>query len=460
LHRRLADIIEAHDPGSIDANAAMVAEHLEAAGDLRAAYSWHMRAGTWSTNRNTAAAEVSWERARQIADALPEDDPDRLTMRIAPRTLVCGNGFRTRLPIYGARFDELRELCAAAGDKASLAVGMAGLVGEHMLCGRVQEAWQLGSEHAALIESIGDPTITVGLSIAPIAIGLETGEMADVLRWSQTAIDLSGGDPTKGNFILGSPLAVAFASRGLARSALGRPGWRDDLDQAVAMAGSSDPMSHAIVISWARGLAIGYGVRLADDTALRDIDEALRIAERSVDDITLGFARLTMGIALLHRSPAECGHGVELVRQVRDMCCEQRFYQSELAAMDAWTAHGLARTGDPDGAIALLREATDDLFDAGQFAYCVAAIKLLVETLLARGDDADIREAELALNRLATAPFDDEFVLPVITLLRLRALLAQAHGDEVSYRDFATRYRKFASDFGFEGHMALAEAMT
>jgi adenylate cyclase len=117
-------------------------------------------------------------------------------------------------------------------------------------------------------------------------------------------------------------------------------------------------------------------------------------------------------------------------------------------------------TGDPDGAIALLREATDDLFDAGQFAYCVAAIKLLVETLLARGDDADIREAELALNRLATAPFDDEFVLPVITLLRLRALLAQAHGDEVSYRDFATRYRKFASDFGFEGHMALAEAMT
>ena len=43
LHRRLADAIEVRD-GSVDENAALIAEHLEAAGDLRAAYGWHMRA--------------------------------------------------------------------------------------------------------------------------------------------------------------------------------------------------------------------------------------------------------------------------------------------------------------------------------------------------------------------------------------------------------------------------------
>ena len=32
----------------------------------------------------------------------------------------------------GARFEELRQLCSDAGDKASLAMGMAGLVMEHM----------------------------------------------------------------------------------------------------------------------------------------------------------------------------------------------------------------------------------------------------------------------------------------------------------------------------------------
>ncbi|WP_369816416.1 AAA family ATPase [Mycobacterium sp. 852014-50255_SCH5639931] len=88
LHRRLASMIEERDPASADENAALVAEHLEAAGDLRAAYAWRMRAGAWSTTRDIRAAWLSWDRARQIADALPDDDPDRTSMRIAARTHV------------------------------------------------------------------------------------------------------------------------------------------------------------------------------------------------------------------------------------------------------------------------------------------------------------------------------------------------------------------------------------
>ena len=65
LHRRLAAAIEARDPASADENAALIAEHLEAAGDLHAAYGWHMRAATWATNRDIAAARLSWERARK-----------------------------------------------------------------------------------------------------------------------------------------------------------------------------------------------------------------------------------------------------------------------------------------------------------------------------------------------------------------------------------------------------------
>ena len=46
LHRRLAAAIESHEPESGDENAALVAEHLQAAGDLHAAFGWHMRAGS------------------------------------------------------------------------------------------------------------------------------------------------------------------------------------------------------------------------------------------------------------------------------------------------------------------------------------------------------------------------------------------------------------------------------
>ena len=88
-HRRLAAAIQERAPGSVEENAALIAEHLEAAGELHAAYGWHMRAGAWSTNRDLDAARLSWERARRIADALPADDPDQLSMRIAPRTMLC-----------------------------------------------------------------------------------------------------------------------------------------------------------------------------------------------------------------------------------------------------------------------------------------------------------------------------------------------------------------------------------
>jgi predicted ATPase len=43
LHRRVAAAIEARDPAAAEENAALIAEHLEAAGDLPAAYGWHMR---------------------------------------------------------------------------------------------------------------------------------------------------------------------------------------------------------------------------------------------------------------------------------------------------------------------------------------------------------------------------------------------------------------------------------
>jgi hypothetical protein len=46
-----------------------------------------------------------------------------------------------------------------------------------------------------------------------------------------------------------------------------------------------------------------------------------------------------------------------------------------------------------------------------------------------------------------------------IWLLRLRALLARAHGDAVAYADFRDRYRDMARTLGYEGHIAWAEAM-
>src|SRR4029077_4952953 len=69
-----------------------------------------------------------------------------------------------------------------------------------------------------------------------------------------------------------------------------------------------------------------------------------------------------------------------------------------------------------------------------------------------------IRPLTLGITHLAEAPTDDRIVRD-IWLLRLRALLARARGDETAYCDFRDRYRAMATSLGFEGHMKWAEAM-
>ena len=461
LHRRLAAAIEAHSPTSADENAALIAEHLEAAGDLHAAYGWHMRAATWATNRDIVAARQSWERAQRIADALPAEDPHRAAMRIAPRTMLCATAWRVHEHVASARFEELRELCVTAGDKASLAIGMVGLVADRALQGRVREASQLASETMALIESVGDPTLTVGLTWLPIYAKIHNGQWCDVLQWSQRVIDLADGDPYKGNFIFGSPLAVAFTTRAMARYALGRPGWRDDQRQALAFARSADAQSYARAVTYVYGTGIPNRVLTPDDSTVREIEDALRIAERSADDLALSNASLTLGLVLVHRpTAAERDRGQQLLAEVSDVYLRRGHNLGELAIVNMYMARERARRGDRDDAIPLMRAAVDHLFREGQLlGWGIPVTCVLVETLLDRGDGSDVAEAEAAIERFAAAPADEGLVIRDIWLLRPRALLAQAHGDATAYADLRDRYRDMAKSLGFEGHIAWAEAM-
>ncbi|MGA9679531.1 MAG: adenylate/guanylate cyclase domain-containing protein [Mycobacterium sp.] len=460
LHRRLAAAIQARDPTAIKQNAALIAEHLQAGGDLHVAHAWHMRAATWAANRDIAAAYLSWQRAAEVADALPAADPARTVMRIAPRAVLCANVVRVHASVAG-RFEELRELCDEVGDEASLTIGMMGIVMDHLSHARVREASRVASEQMALVESIGNPLLTIALPLAAIEAKiytLEPGAMGDVLRWSQNAIDLADGNPA-----FGWALAVALTERGTARWCVGSQGWRNDLDQAVALASKTDhPLAQALAVAIKYVNGIHTGVLLADEAALREIDEAVQLAERSSDDYALGLSRLTLGVALLQQDwPAERQRGLQVLAQVRDMCLHERLYlyMSELPAVEVWIAHEKARSGDPDGALPLMRKAVQDLLDMGNLGYGIASTGVLVETLLGRAEEGDVQEAQAAVDRLAAVPADEGLVTRDIWLLRLRALLAQARGDAAAYADLRDRYREMARSLGFEGHIAWAEAM-
>jgi adenylate cyclase len=460
LHRRVAAAIEQRGTGSLDENAALIAEHLEAAGDLHTAFDWHMRAGTWSNNRDSAAARVNWERARQVADALPDDHPDRTAMRIAPRTLLCATDWRVQADDSGVRFEELRKLCTLAGDKTSLAIGMMGPMSRHAQRGEVPEAQRLASELMALLDSIGDPSLTAQAAFGAMGIKLQAGEMGEALRWAQATIDWADGDPAKGNLIVRSPLAAALALRGLARWWFGPTGWREDLDNAVVFAEqSADPLTLAIILSWKYGMGAWHGTLRADDAAVRATESALKTAEASGDNYAVVMIKWLHGCMLLLRGAAGDRHrGVELMAQLRDMWVQHRYFLAELPLIDVYLGREQARDGDRDGAIPLIRKSVDDLTTRGQVGYYIPAIGVLVEALLNRGADRDVAEAEAAIARLATTPTDGS-VIQDVWLLRLRALVARAHGDDAGYRDLRDQYRDKATSLGFDGHIDWAEAM-
>ena len=279
--------------------------------------------------------------------------PQRDSRCASRRALCCAEPPGESVRSNGARFGELRELCDATGDKASLAIAMVGLVIDHVAHqDRIDEASQLASEAMALIESVGDATLTVGLTWVAIYAKIENADWPEVLRWSQRVIDLADGDHSKGTFINGCPLALAFATRAIARYCLLRPGWHDDLQQGLAMARSADPLTYTQVVGYVYWPGIPGGVLTPDDHAMREIEDALRIAERSSDDLALTFAQLTLGLALVHRpAAAERDRGHKLLADVSEMLAHRRHNLADLPIVDVYSAREEARRGDRDAAI-------------------------------------------------------------------------------------------------------------
>ena len=163
----------------------------------------------------------------------------------------------------------------------------------------------------------------------------------------------------------------------------------------------------------------------------------------------------------MHRhTDAERDRGQTLLAEVGDEFLRRGYLLCDLPIVEVYVARERARRGDRDEAIPLMRAAVDHLFREGRLpVWGPAATGVLVETLLDRGADSDVAEAEAAIERLAAAPADEGLVIRDIWLLRLRALLARARGDDVAYRDLVRRYREMAESLGFEGHIAWAEAM-
>jgi adenylate cyclase len=461
LHRRLAAVLETRDPESADDNAALIAEHLEAAGDLPAAFAWHMRAGECLNFRDINAGRLSWQRALQVADRMPADQPGRDAMRVGPRALLCATAFRTSSAFDEKAFEETCRLADALDDKVSPAIAMHGRVLTLLFGGRYRESSLLASELAARVESFGDDMLELTLLPGAAAGKLGNGELAAASVLAQRVIDLADGDPLKGGSVIESPLALALMLRALARLCRGAQGWNADLTHAVTMVREFIPIGQPDVLLWKYGFPVMAGALQPDAAAVRETAEILQLAQQRADDLSVWSARSLHGLNLAQQHEPDRGNGLSLLATAREAVLSERSIAAFLPLIDIEFAKEKARHGDTDGAIramdAILQH---DDNPSGGIGPQGRATEVMVELLLQRGEPTDIAAAREAVERLEAMPVEPGVVVHAIALLRLRALLAQARGDEAEYRQYRDRYRAMANEIGFEGHIAMAEAMT
>jgi hypothetical protein len=137
---------------------------------------------------------------------------------------------------------------------------------------------------------------------------------------------------------------------------------------------------------------------------------------------------MALGVALAHRhTAADHDRGQKLLAEVSEAFRRRGHNLSDLPIVNVYLARERALCGDRDAAISLMRADVDRLFrDAQLPAWGTPATGVLVETLLDRGTDSDVAEADAAIIRLADAPADDGLVIREIWLWRLHALLARS----------------------------------
>ncbi|MGZ5365142.1 MAG: hypothetical protein ACXWZR_15220 [Mycobacterium sp.] len=183
------------------------------------------------------------------------------------------------------------------------------------------------------------------------------------------------------------------------------------------------------------------------------------LAKQVAENITVGMARTNRGLVLIARGGTDHEGGLELLAQVRESAVRQQYSMVAVPLIDGILAHEATRVGDYERAVDLSRKALEELTVDGGAIWVPRISAILAEAHLRRGTTKDIDEAHAAADRLTVLPTDPGMVLNEIWLLRIRALLAQSHGDGHAYREHRDHYRSRATELGFEGHIAMAEAM-
>ncbi|ORA49013.1 adenylyl cyclase [Mycolicibacterium chubuense] len=443
-HRQLASAIEAR--GAQDESAAMIATHLEAAGELKAACRWHLRAAEWLRMRDMSAARQQWESAVRLADQLPAGSDETVALRIAPRAmLVSTELFVGADPANERRFRELRELTTRAGDLHALALALAGRIVTFIVnSNRVPEAIPLAAELADLLDHLGPaPPEELEILYSAIAFGHWVNcEFDAALEVIGRSVSLELERPSIDR-------AVAYAITGLCEVCIGdRAGGVAHIRLATELARDLPPVSYSTVSLYWAILAM-MGLYVADEL-VEEMREGLVRAESFGDRFGVIAAQWTYATMLLQTESPCREEAFDLLRKAEAGITAHHLQSFALAITGTQLAREAARNGDRDEAIELMRRLTTLHTHDAPLVHLGCPSETLCELLLDRRRPEDLLEVESVLELWhARTPG-----MPPMDLwtIRINALLASARGDQHRCRQLMGEYATACETTGYRHH--------
>jgi class 3 adenylate cyclase/tetratricopeptide (TPR) repeat protein len=453
LHRAVADAITELHGEPLDAQAAFLAHHREAAGEKLEAARCHARAAGWVVQRDREAARSHWLNVRRLLAQL-EDSAETLFLDLLACGQVTMQGYLLGAPAQEieALFAEGKLLAERIPDprpRSLLQIGYAGYVG--LSAGDVRRFVSAQREAVRLAEASGDPghRLAAGAALGN-ALAL-AGDPNGSLEVLDRCLAERPEDPLAGREINGmSPWIYAVTIRFWPLSELGRLGEAaETIRRGIELA--REHGEHGLV-------SLGLTARVIHDewsgesaTTLATARQSLEIAERMGVPMILASATFSFGDAL--RMEGRCQEALEAYQEALALIRARRVglvWEPTIASGQALACSAL---GEHETAIGHARSALEDAVAGGNRRAENSALLALARVLLATGDSTLRDEVERVLERAEACCRKTGMRVHLPALLEVRAALAERRGRLRRARQTLREAHRLYTEMGAHGHI-------
>jgi class 3 adenylate cyclase/tetratricopeptide (TPR) repeat protein len=453
MHRRVAEAIAELYPHKLDEQAALLAHHSEAAGEMLAAAKWSERAAGWAGLSDPAAAAGHWRNVRTLVAGLPESAETQmlgLTARIWTLRLAWRLGGTEEEA--AAIFAEGKALAERAEDLRSLAMLTVAYAAIRGLTGHVEDWAELGSEALRLAERTGDRGLQLAVRPPPTYALFVLGRLREALATIERGLELAAGDARLGaDTLFVSPYAWSIMTRSFLLAYLGRlTDAANGLDSAMQLARDQGDVE---VLGYAHANRAWLARETGElESALAHAGQAVDIAERMGN----AYARTQAYscLALAHASRGEWDDAVEAGEQSLAISRERRtgvqFEPWTLATLaEAYLARGdgSRARATAEQAVAIARGNQIQIFEP-------IALRSLARVLLASEGAGARAEVKAALSRALALAKEMEARSEEPLLHVELGELARLTGDEAGRERELREARRIFAEIGADRYVA------